>query len=163
MDDYVAALKPFCEGVRWEKGEKLHVTLKFLGDVEERTAEKVSSVISRLAADYPPFEMEVLQLGGFPNLGSPRVLFIALSENEGLRELQGRIEEELEILGFEREGRRFTPHVTIGRVKSRLRIGESLPLPEKSSFVISEIGVIRSELSRTGSVYTPVALFGLGE
>lgn len=163
MYDYIRVLKPLCEGVRWEKREKLHVTLKFLGEVEESTTEKVSASIGRLAADCSPFDMDILQLGGFPNLRYPRVLFVGLSENEGLRELQHKIEEELETLGFEKERRRFTPHVTIGRIKSRLKIKGPLPLPEKSPFVISEIGVINSKLGREGSVYTPFNLFRLGE
>lgn len=162
IDDYIRTLKPLCGGVRWEKREKLHVTLKFLGEVEESMAGKVSSVIQGLVVNHSPFEMDVVQFGGFPSLRNPRVLFVGLSENEGLRELQQKIEDELETLGFERERRKFTPHVTIGRVRSRLRIREPLPLPEKSPFIINEIGVINSKLGREGSIYTPLTLFRLG-
>ncbi len=162
IDGYITAIKPLCEGVKWEKREKLHITLKFLGEVEESMGERVSAAVGGLAGGYSPFEMEVVHFGGFPNMGNPRVLIVGLSENEGLRELQQKVEDELEILGFERERRRFTPHVTIGRVKSRLKIRESLPLPEKFPFVINEIGVINSKLGREGSVYTPLNIFRLG-
>jgi len=91
----------------------------------------------------------------------PRILYIGLSENPELSSLQGRIDEALEPLGFPRETRRFIPHVTIGRINNRLRIKEPLPIPEKCKFTIDEIGVIKSETRRDGSVYTPINIFRL--
>jgi 2'-5' RNA ligase len=91
----------------------------------------------------------------------PRILYIGLSENPELSSLQGRIDEALEPLGFPMETRRFLPHVTIGRIKNRLRIKEPLLQPEACNFSISEIGVIKSETRRDGSVYTPLHIFRL--
>jgi 2'-5' RNA ligase len=161
IDEYIRVVKPRCEGVKWENHDKLHVTLKFLGNVEDSMAEQVSSAVGSLVRDYSPFEMDVLNFGGFPDLRTPRVLVIGLSENPGLSSLQDRIEGELEPLGFSREARKFIPHVTIGRIKSRLRIKEPLPIPDKCKFTIDEVGVIKSETRRDGSVYTPLNLFRL--
>jgi 2'-5' RNA ligase len=161
MDEYLEAVIPRCEGVKWEKNDKLHVTLKFLGNVEDSKVPGIASIIGSLSRNYSPFETAISGFGGFPDLRSPRILYIELSENQELSSFQSRIEEELEPLGFPKEKRRFIPHVTIGRVKSRLRIKEPLPQPEARSFSISEIGVIKSETRRDGSVYTPLNIFRL--
>ncbi len=161
VDKYLGALKPLCGGVKWEKHEKLHVTLKFLGDIDELQAGRVTSAIGKLLPNYSPFEMNIAKLGGFPHLENPRVLYIGLSENEELRALQEEIEEELGSLGFVNERRRFVPHITVGRLKSRLKLKKPLPILERTSFKIDKIGVMESELRKEGSVYTTLSLFTL--
>jgi len=162
LGSYIASLGEDAEGVKWEKEEKLHVTLKFLGEVDEEKAGAVSSIVDAATRKYSPFEMTTGNLGGFPNLQNPRVLFVGLSENPGLSNLQREIEEGLEPLGFEREKRKFIPHVTIGRVNGRLKTTGPLPLPERIRFSINEISVVKSVLGKVGSVYTPVHVFTLG-
>lgn len=161
MDEYIGALKSRYGGVKWEQREKLHVTLKFLGSVEDPKVPDVSSIIDGLVRNYSPFETEIAGFGGFPDMRYPRILYIGLSENPELSSLQGRIDEALEPLGFPRETRSFIPHVTIGRIKSRLRIHEPFPIPEKCKFTIDEIAVVKSETKRDGSVYTPLHIFRL--
>lgn len=162
LGGYVASLGKAAEGVKWEKEEKLHVTLKFLGEVDERTAEAVSLVTGEASRKYSPFEMTTGNLGGFPDLKRPHVLYVGLSENPGLSGLQSEIEEGLEPLGFERDKRRFVPHVTIGRVNGRMRTTGPLPLPKKIHFTVSEISVVKSVLGKAGSVHTPLHIFTLG-
>jgi 2'-5' RNA ligase len=106
--------------------------------------------------------MTTANLGGFPNLQNPRVLFVGLSENIGLSGLQREIEEGLDPLGFEKEKRKFVSHVTIGRVSGRMRMKSPLPIPEKIRFTIDEISVVKSVLGKGGSVYTPLHVFTLG-
>jgi 2'-5' RNA ligase len=161
MDEYIGALRSRSGGVKWEQREKLHVTLKFLGSVEDSKVPDVSSIIDGLVRNYSPFETDITGYGGFPDMRYPRILYIGLSENPELSSLQGRIDEALEPLGFPRETRGFLPHVTIGRIKSRLRIIEPFPIPEKCKFTIDEIAVVKSETRRDGSVYTPLHIFRL--
>jgi 2'-5' RNA ligase len=161
MDEYLKAVMPRCEGVKWEKYDKFHVTLKFLGSVDDSRVPGIASITGGLVRSYAPFETAISGVGGFPNMRNPRILYIGLSENQELSSFQSRIEESLVPLGFPREARRFIPHVTIGRVKSKLRIKEPLPQPEPCNFSISEIGVIKSETRRDGSVYTPLNIFHL--
>lgn len=161
LGEYLDVLKERVQGVRWEKPEKLHITLKFLGNVEDAKAAQVSSLVEKSAAGCHPFQMEISNFGGFPDLGNPRILFVGMSENPALSALRQKIEEALEPLGFPKDNRRFVPHVTIGRIKDRLRIEEALPLPEKHAFTIDEVGVIKSEPRRDGSIYTPVRTFAL--
>ncbi|MFI5323600.1 MAG: RNA 2',3'-cyclic phosphodiesterase, partial [Thermodesulfobacteriota bacterium] len=136
IDCYIRLVRPRCEGVKWENYDKLHVTLKFLGNVDDSMAARVSSAIGSVVHDYSPFETGVANLGGFPSLDNPRILIIALSENPGLSSLQDRVEGVLEPLGFLREKRKFFPHVTIGRIKSRIKIKEPLPMLERGEFTI---------------------------
>jgi RNA 2',3'-cyclic 3'-phosphodiesterase len=161
ISGFIRLVRPRCEGVKWENYDKLHITLKFLGNVEDSTAAGIATVLGGIVLDYTPFEMHVMNIGGFPSLGNPRVLFIALSENPLLSSLQDRIEGELEPFGFSKEKHGFLPHVTIGRIKNRLRIKEPLPVPERGKFIMDEIGVIKSELHRDGSIYTPLKIFRL--
>ena len=161
MDEYIGALKSRCGGVKWAERDKLHVTLKFLGGVGDSKVPEVSSMIGGLVRNYSPFETDITGFGGFPDMRFPRILYIGLSENPELSSLQGRIDEALEPLGFPRETRGFLPHVTIGRIKSRLRIHEPFPIPEKYKFAIDEIAVVKSETLRDGSVYTPLHIFRL--
>jgi RNA 2',3'-cyclic 3'-phosphodiesterase len=161
IDSFIGLARPRCEGVRWESYDKLHVTLKFLGNVEDSQAALISSAIGAVVRDYAPFETGMINFGGFPSLRNPRVLFIALNESPSLSSFQSRIDEELEPFGFSRESRKFIPHVTIGRVKTRVTYKEPLPVPERSTFTIGEIGIIKSELRRDGSVYTPLKIFRL--
>ncbi|MCH8013301.1 MAG: RNA 2',3'-cyclic phosphodiesterase, partial [Candidatus Dadabacteria bacterium] len=78
----------------------------------------------------------------------------------GLSKLQNELEQELSGLGFKEENRRFIPHITVGRVKKRIHIKESLPITQ-SIFDITQIGLIKSELRPEGSVYTSLKLFKL--
>jgi len=162
LGGYIASLRKVAEGVKWEKEEKLHVTLKFLGEVDEATAEAAAFVTGSRARNYAPFEMSTGNLGGFPNLQTPRILYAGLSENPGLSALQNEIDEALEPHGFERETRRFIQHVTIGRVNGRMRTTGPLPIPEKIQFTISEISIVRSVLGKSGSTYSPLHTFTLG-
>jgi 2'-5' RNA ligase len=162
LGGYIASLRKVTESVKWEKEEKLHVTLKFLGETDDATAEAAAYVTGSLARNYTSFEMSTGNLGGFPNLQRPRILYAGLSENPGFSALQNEIDKGLEPHGFERETRSFIPHVTIGRVNGRMRTTGPLPIPEKLRFTISEIAVVRSVLGSAGSTYSPLDTFTLG-
>ncbi len=161
IDKYLKEIKPNWEWVKWEKYNKLHVTLKFLGEVEESIVERFKSTIQNLVLAYSPFEMAITGFGGFPNLKNPRVLFIGLSENLELLKLHGEIEERLEVLGFKKENRRFVPHVTVGRIKGRSKSRGIFPVPNNTHFFISQIAVMKSELKPEGSKYTPLSVLRL--
>ena len=161
LGEFTNSLKPNIDGVKWEKEEKLHITLKFLGETDEQNAAKVSDIVGGLAQKYSPFRTSVKNIGGFPGLDNPRVLYIGLSPNEELSAFQREIEAGLETLGFAREKRRFIPHVTIGRVRKRFGIKAPVPMPQKVGFEISSIGIIKSELKPEGSVYSPLSVFTL--
>ncbi len=161
LSKYIKEVKPNWEGVKWESYDKLHVTLKFLGEVDESIVERIKSILQELALAYSPFEMTISRFGGFPNIKNPRVLFIGLSENLKLLKLQGEIEERLEPLGFKKENRRFIPHVTVGRIKEKSKSKGAFPVSNNTHFFISQIAVMKSELHPEGSKYTPLSVLRL--
>jgi 2'-5' RNA ligase len=161
MKRYIMDMKPHWEGVKWENYEKLHLTLKFMGDVEESKIEEIESVLAESVRMYSPFRTAISGFGGFPNLRNPHVLFIGLSENQELLKLQCEIEERLEGLGFKKESRAFVSHVTIGRIRGRAQSKGSFPVPKNTPFSITEIALMKSMLHPGGSKYTPISVFRL--
>lgn len=154
--------------VSWAKPSNIHLTLKFLGDVTRSKIERVTQAVERAAGSIAPFEIEVSGAGCFPSPRSPRVLWIGLAGlSDSLTQLHARIEDELYSEGFPREAKRFSPHLTIGRVrapKNASRLAEELLATgfEPENFRAYEVIVMKSELKPTGSVYTPQAVITLG-
>jgi RNA 2',3'-cyclic 3'-phosphodiesterase len=149
--------------VSWTKPENLHLTLNFLGEVDEKRIAEVEQACVSSAAEFRPFTLSLNGAGVFPNARRPRTLWAGLSgEVENVVALRNRIEEKLALLGFKREEKRFHPHMTIGRLKSNKKARELLALVEAHrlpalSFVVTEIVLMKSELHPAGSEYTRVA------
>lgn len=166
---YAAELRAGFEGVRagWEREEKLHLTLKFVGEVEPRRVEALERAASRAAAGVQPFAISIGGTGAFPPKGPPRVLWLGVGDGTGgLRSLQSRLEDECHAEGFARERKGFSPHLTLARLRDpagarrlaeehrRARFG---PL----SLNVSELLVVRSDLGPTGSRYTTLSRHAL--
>lgn len=96
--------------------ENLHLTLKFLGEVPPETTSEIITALSRGVQGIGKLELEVKGAGVFPNWARPRVIWVGLTPNPGLRELHRSLEQELVTLGFPPES--FSPHITLGRMKS---------------------------------------------
>jgi len=160
-------LKRIDAQVSWVKPSNIHLTLKFLGPVEETRSQRVCEAAGRAARATGPLEITIAGAGCFPSARSLRVLWIGLREvPDDLKRLYEAIEDEMAGCGFEREGRRFAPHLTIGRMRSQHNarpLAERLLLTgfEPESFKASEIAVMRSDLKPTGSIYTPLAVVPL--
>ncbi len=152
---------------RWETNDKLHCTLKFLGDAEESLIPAVCSALQSVVLPEVPFEVRYGRLGCFPNTTDPRIIWAGLTNADGrLASLFAAIESAMADLGFEREKRVFHPHVTLGRVKSRKNIHNLLTTMESVTFesqpeVIRAIALMKSELRPAGSVYTSLMSFPL--
>jgi len=160
LSSFINALSRDIDGVRWEKPEKLHITLKFLGSVDESRIEDISSVIGQAALNYSPFVLSITEFGAFPNLKNPRVLYVGLTDSKPMSEFQRAVEESLIELGFEKDSRKFTPHVTLGRVKKKITLQDS-PKISQANVEISRIGLMKSDTRAEGSVYTALKIFEL--
>lgn len=154
-------LKKAGERISWTKPGNIHLTLKFLGDVEENQIEAIADAVNRSAKGIRSFSYQVRNLGAFPNIRRARVLWVGVeNKTDELTELANRLEDELSKIGFKKEKHKFKPHLTIGRVKSRL--GEQfIKRFEKLDFSenevrVEEINVIKSDLKPTGAIYTPL-------
>ena len=153
--------------VSWSRETNLHLTLKFLGNVDADRVGKVSAAASRAVKSIQPFPVSISQTGSFPKNGNPRVLWIGIQDpTGGLSELQARLERECDVEGFSREDRPFHPHLTIARLRKPAGARElaqahkELPF-EPTEIVVTELDVIRSELSSKGSRYTIISRHGL--
>jgi 2'-5' RNA ligase len=155
-------LRPLGGRVSWPRPEGIHLTLKFLGDVEESRINEVADAVTKAAVGRSSFKIRIAGTGAFPNVRRPRVLWVGVKDSSGLvRDLARSIENNLKDVGFPRENREFSPHLTLGRVKEsrgveplmdRLR-GEKFDAGE---FEVKEVVVVRSDLKPTGAVYTPL-------
>ena len=171
IKDQIAAvqqeLKKTSAQVSWVKPGNIHVTLKFLGEVEESKITKVFSAAQAGCKGIKKFRIGLKGLGGFPNLKRPRVIWVGTASGEKeLMELQSKVEQELEKNDFPREERKFTPHFTIGRIKIPKGVEKLSEAVEKTEFAapefeVKEVVVMQSQLHPAGAVYTPLKKIGL--
>jgi 2'-5' RNA ligase len=143
--------------------EKLHITLKFLGEIASNQIEALSDAASRAAQSTRPFIVALEGAGAFPPRGVPRILWLGINDSSGmLPELQSHLEEECERAGFAREVRPFHPHLTIARIRTPratrqlARLHQELGF-EAIEFSVTELVVMRSELAVGGSRYTEIS------
>ncbi len=169
LGEIIRRADPSVSGVKWIASGGVHVTLKFLGEVEDPMIDKVKSVLEKPLAEVEPFTLSVEGLGCFPPRGTPTVVWAGVSKGaEELRRLNGIVEESLEPAGFEREKRKFTVHATLGRVKRGARpdgLREFVSEAGAAGFgeqLVDGISLIRSVLQPTGAVYTPIHTWKLG-
>ncbi len=149
-------------GVRvgWEKPEKIHLTLKFLGDVDEAQLSQIKEAAIKAAAGLRPFLVTIENTGCFPSPGKARVLWLGLIDQTGnLRKLKEMLEERTAALGFEKETRPFAPHLTIARLREPQRSRELAEAWlqkqfEPVSFEVSALVIYESKLLPAGSVYS---------
>lgn len=152
--------------VGWVKKESIHLTLKFLGEVDEKKIKEVSERLKEISSRTKPFKIRIEGAGWFPE-GSlnPRVLWIGIKYPEQLRVLWKGIEKEMKELGFKEEERDFSPHITIGRVKEKERISAVLEILKKfmTTFFgeteVKSIVLFKSVLKPDGAEYTPIEKF----
>lgn len=154
-------LRPCIRGIRWVSPENLHLTLRFLGDVEEGRMPEAHQAVRSAAAGVGPFAIRPGAFGAFPNAQRPRVLYVSLEGDVGrLRGLQRRVESELVGRGFPKEDRPFSPHLTIGRAMRERRGPIDFPSPPGGAapeMVVREVLVMKSDLRPDGPIYTPMA------
>ena len=149
--------------IRWVRPEGVHLTLKFLGNVAEDQIKPIAAAMGTAVTVFAPFVLQVHGLGVFPNLSAPRVLWVSvLGDLEPLMRIYSKLEEELEALGFSRERRTFSPHLTLGRVKSRLSAQELQRLTQAMGSLkevapvelpILTLSLMESQLTPRGALY----------
>jgi 2'-5' RNA ligase len=147
-------------GITWENPEKLHLTLKFLGEISHERVAALSKATARAVERVPPFEITVDAAGSFQKRSRPFVLWLGINDESGqLSKLHSALEAECNREGFEREVRPYKAHLTIARIRRAekaldlARRHESLGF-EPASFNVSGVSVVSSELGPRGSRYT---------
>jgi 2'-5' RNA ligase len=154
---------PSADAVRWVRPEGLHVTLRFLGEIEAAQVAPLCSAVAEELRDCEPFEMKLGAVRGFPTPRRTRVVVCEVAPQEPLVELAAAVERGTSRAGFAAEARAFRPHLTLGRVRS----GKSVSLAEVSAAAGSAMRVDRtvlfqSDLHRSGARYSPLEHLALG-
>ncbi len=151
--------------VRWVPARNIHLTLKFLGDVSVANLELLTKLLQSEVGRYTPFEVSVGDIGAFPSIRRPRVVWVGVKAPADLQALQHGIEAETARLGYAHEEREFSPHLTLGRVSRNAtsqdvqRISEvigSVKVGFLGAARVQAVNLYRSDLNPHGSVYTQI-------
>jgi RNA 2',3'-cyclic 3'-phosphodiesterase len=149
--------------VSWTKPENFHLTLRFLGEVEEKQLPELKRICDQVSVTTKPFRLTLSGTGVFPNFRQPRVLWAGLiGEIQVARGLQARLEKALVSIGFAPEDKPFKLHLTVGRVKSPMNARQVAALTEihslpELSFEVREIVLMKSDLHSAGARYSALA------
>ncbi len=164
LKEVAGRLERRTEGVRWVRDEGIHITVKFLGEIEEGMAEKVRGVLTPIGALFGPFRASLGGLDAFPARRSARVIVVKLKEGiEPAQAIFEEVEERLAAIGIERERRKLVPHLTLGRrrIPKPFPNGDPMPIEEKE-FPIEQLVLYKSTLTPGGAIYAPIWKIKLG-
>jgi len=147
--------------VKWVKPESIHLTLRFLGNLTASKIEPLYEAVQKGCEGFSTFRLKSGSKGAFPNLKRPRVYWVGLTETDDhiLTDLQAKVETALSEVGFEKESRKFHPHLTMGRVRSPKKIAE---VTQKFvdyhfpgiEFNVDRVLIMKSELTPRGAIYS---------
>ena len=169
----IKQLSPIAGDYRWEEPENMHLTLNFLGDVQEREVPDICMHVKRAVAGINEFAIEFGGLGAFPRLDRPRVLWLGVGEGrEKLLALQAALTKRLDDeMGFPPDRNDYCPHLTLGRANrssawtselmERLQ-ADSEGKPETATSFVDEVIVFSSHMERGRPTYTPMSTIELG-
>ncbi len=157
--------------VKWVEKENIHLTLKFLGEIEEKKCEQVKAALDEVAQSTKAFEISLKNVGAFPKIDFQRVIWAGLDKGaKESTELAKKVDVALVKLGFQEETRPFAAHLTIGRVRSPKNKEALKEKIQSLSFqpsaishqLISSVILFQSKLTPTGPVYTKLREAKLG-
>ncbi len=151
--------------VRWVPTENIHLTLKFLGDVSISSLGLVKQALDNEVSGHHAFNISIGNLGAFPKVRAPRVIWVGVEGPESLQVLQHAIETQMSRLGYEPDQRPFSAHLTLGRVSRNARSDEIQAVSSalerlKIGFLgitpVKEVRLYKSDLRPEGAVYSCV-------
>ena len=163
-----ASLKKIDSGIKWVEPQNLHLTLKFLGWVEDRRLPEVMEITDKVG--LPSFKLKLAGVGSFPEGKSPLVLWVDIIEGAAeLKAIASRLEKDYSSAGFRAEEREFSPHLTIGRIKDERGIDQVIEEMQKlagvsfGECVVSSLEIMKSTLSPKGPTYEVYKSFTFGK
>jgi 2'-5' RNA ligase len=162
-----AELRDITLPVRWVRPEGIHLTFKFLGQVQGERVAEIGRALEGAGRGVAPFRVHASGIGTFPERGNPRVLWVGVGGDlEAAAQLRDAIERALGTIGFPPEGRDFRPHLTLGRVRGQAK-GEWRPALERAArqaegaFEVQDYVLFESRHDRSGAVYLPMRRYRL--
>lgn len=149
--------------VKWVQPHNIHLTLKFLGEINDKKLDKIISILEEIAKDKDPFRIRISSLGAFPKMNFPRVIWVGVDKGDNqTKEMAKALEEKITKLGIPKEDRSFSTHITIGRTRSTLnreRLVEALSSlankldEENLEFAVTKITLFKSTITPKGPIY----------
>lgn len=151
--------------VKWVKPENIHLTLKFLGEIDDRQLNSIIGILQDSNKDRNSFYIRLSSLGAFPKINFPRVIWIGIDKGETeSKQIAKDLEEELTKVGLAKEKRPYSSHITLGRVRSALNrdrlikdlgnLANNFPQDAPGTeFLVSKITLFKSTLTPAGPIY----------
>lgn len=156
--------------VKWVRSESIHLTLNFFGNIEENSIDDIFHAVNTVVPRFNPFHLEVRGVGVFPNISRPRVIWAGIEFERGTLDiLHKELNTQLSRIGFEPDKREFTPHLTLGRVKTLKEKRQLIERIERvkdhnlGSFHVDNLFLFKSDLQPTGAVYTKLKTFDMAK
>jgi RNA 2',3'-cyclic 3'-phosphodiesterase len=149
--------------VKWVEPKNIHLTLKFLGEINEQTLEKLSQILDACVKGKTPFQVSIASFGAFPKLNYPRIIWAGIDKGDKeIAEIVKVLEEKVQKIGIPKEKRAFSSHITLGRLRSSRdkdnlaeqlkKLTENSDLP-RLEFSLSKITLFKSTLTASGPIY----------
>lgn len=162
VSDYIENLHGEFSNLRvgWERAEKLHLTLKFTGDIDREQLKSLIEAVEATVEQISKFKLQISETGAFPSPRNARILWLGVRDEQGnMQQLNEILETECERKGFEKEKRNFKPHLTIARLREPAKSKELVVKHLRNDFgaiefAVSEIVIYESRLQKSGSIYT---------
>jgi len=168
--DFLNHLKKADAGVRWVDSENIHVTLKFLGNIDAIMLPALIKYIDNVMSCFSPFKIQIGNVGAFPTVKKPRILFVGVGDKENnLLKIFEQLEKGIEEYGIKRETKNYVGHITIGRTKSQKNLRKIMDTLQSDSDhffgqeKVHHISLIQSELTPDGPIYATIKKFQLYE
>jgi 2'-5' RNA ligase len=160
IGEIIHAMMKYGGDIKWVSALNLHITLKFLGAVEETALPEIQGSLRNTVSSYLPFCIKIYGTGVFPNRKYPRVIWAGIEDSEILKNLKRDIENAMTVHGYQKEDKDFSPHLTLGRVRSQK--GIIATLLEFDKFKVKDFGVtmvdrvnlMKSDLKPQGPEYS---------
>ncbi|MEG6616376.1 RNA 2',3'-cyclic phosphodiesterase [Peptococcaceae bacterium 1198_IL3148] len=153
-------------GIKWVEPYNFHITIKFLGETDQQQLSVLEGALAQSVIGINPFGLHLNKLGTFPQRGTPRVVWVGLGGDINcLKTLQQQVEHRLAAVGFAPEKRKFSPHLTLGRVKTNVDGLLTAITTIKAldvNFAVNSVELMQSVLTGKGPVYSRLASYGLG-
>jgi 2'-5' RNA ligase len=168
ITEYAGRLRGYAPEARWSRPEGLHVTLKFVGEVNDAKVEEIKNALGKIRA--APLAVTFESAGFFPTPKSPRVFWIGIHADPALAQLAGTVDDATHSVGIAKEERAFSPHLTLARaaqggggpqLRPLLPLLEAEPAPRFGTMTAREFFLYQSQPQRGGSKYTKLQRFGL--
>lgn len=165
IEKTIAELRIGRADIKWVSAENMHITLKFLGCVPEEALTDIKDKLTTASESGYAFNFRLSGFGMFPDSRNPRVIWIGITDNGEIKKLQKKVEDSMATIGFEKENRPYSPHLTVGRVRSlkgmnsMIKAIEALKGMEFGNIDVSKMSLMKSELKSTGAQHTVLAEF----